>query len=269
MAFKTTLRQKKHATFVAFSARAFAEKAGAIVLAKLNELLEEGETMPDVVVFQRLLGRYLEKRSQLLAEVDARYSEEQRIARALRLERQQQTAKVRDALRDARYLLDRRVGKTESSLHLKERDFARRDALSLVQLAHEAAVALRDPKVAWEPSALAGVETGSATLADALEREAGRLQQLSEEQEILQTRLKQAGLEEKAAELEKAKVAIRGGATLLAGLYTFADMPFHAQRVRLRSRKAVAEEEKPGGEETPTPPQGLATRQEEVIARLG
>jgi len=270
MASKTTLRNKKSATFVAWSARALAEKAGAVLRAKLQSLLAEGETMPEVVFFQELLGRYLEDRSLKLAEVDGRYSEEQRIGRALRLERQRQMVKVQTALRDARYLLDRRIGKDESSLHLKQRSFARRDAASLIQLAQEAAVALRDPKVAWEPAALTGVASGSATLAEALETEAGLLQQLSEDQETLQTRLKQAGLQEKAAELEKAKVAIRGAANLLAGLYTFADMPFHAQRVRLRSRKGPAgEEEKPTGEQPTLPPKALAPSQEEVIVRLG
>ncbi len=270
MAFKTTLRNKRNATFVAWSARALAERAGAVVLAKLQALLRPGETMPDVVLFQELLGRYLEERSRQLAEVDGRYSEEQRIGRALRLERQRQMKQVQNVLRDARNLLDRRIGKDESSLHLKQRSFARRDAVSLVQLAQEAAVALRDPKVAWEPAAISGVATGSATLAEALEREAGLLQQLSEDQENLQARLKQAGLEEKAAELEKAKVAIRGGATLLAGLYTFADMPFHAERVRLRGRKSpLNEDETPTGEPSPVPPKVQAEAPEEVIVRLG
>lgn len=269
MAFKTTLRNKRNATFVAWSARALAERAGAVVLAKLQTLLRENETMPEVVFFQELLGRYLEERSRQLAEVDGRYSEEQRIGRALRLERQRQMTQVQAILRDARNLLDRRIGKDESSLHLKERSFARRDALSLVQLAQEAAVALRDPKVAWDPAAISGVATGSATLAEALEREAAHLQRISEDQENLQARLKQAGLEEKAAELEKAKTAIRGAATLLAGLYTFADMPFHAQRVRLRGRKGpMSEEETPTGQETPAPPKALLQGQEEEIVRV-
>ncbi len=171
-----------------------------------------GEVLPDLVFFQELLGRYLDLCSRQLAQVDGRNSEDRRQGRALRQERERQMTKVRGVLRDARYLLDRQLGRESSAVHLKDRTFARRDAASLVQLAREAATALRDPKVAWEPATLEGVGSGSAELAEVLDREARQLEQLSQDQEGLQSRQQQAGLEEKAAELEKAKVAIRGGA---------------------------------------------------------
>ncbi len=90
-----------------------------------------------------------------------------------------------------------------------------------------------------------------------LENEARQLQEAIDRQEGEQARQRQLGLEEKAAGLESAKKAIRGGAQLLAGLYTFADLPFHAERVRRRvSRKTAMPETETMGDNSPNVPPG-------------
>lgn len=250
MASKLSVQLKRDAVHVASSARSLADKVGATATAKLLPLVREGETMPDLTFFQELLGRYLDQRGQLMGEIDQKYAEEQRLRRGLRLERQRLEEQLVGTLRVVRYQLDRRLGK-DSVVHIKDRNFSRRGAASLIQLAREAATALRDPAVAWEQTGAQGGGESSAFLAETLEAEAKQLELLAEDKAGQQLRLVQTGLEEKLTEIETTVLTVRSASNLLAGLYGFADLPFHASRVRRRvPRKAAMEEEETEGMET-------------------
>lgn len=270
MAFKTTIKNQRLSHFVASSALGLADKVRDNLAEKLIGLLREGETLPDLKLLQLLVGRYLEARGTHLLGADDRYSNDQAIARDLRLEREALVSQLRLRLRDARHLFDRQLGRERSEAYLPQRGFSKLEAAELIRLAAQTVERLRDPEGAF--GSIAGIGVGTAAeVAEGLETEAAQLQTVLDRQEGLQARKKQQGLEEKGAEIEAAGKAIRSAAALLAGLYTFADLPFHARRVRRRvNRKGKLSEEgeAPSGEPTPAPPKALTPGQEEAIVRV-
>lgn len=261
MAFKTTIRNQRVSHFVASSAVGLADKVHQQVAEKLRRLLREGESLPDLKLLQDLLGRYLEERGSQLLEVDDRYSGDQILARDLQLERERLTQQLRLRLRDARQLFDR-LGREKSEVYLPKRSFSKLGAAELIRLANQAASVLRDPERSPERQAVVGAGSQAELLAG-LEAEAGQLQEVLDRKEGALARQKQIGLEEKSAEIEATGKAIRGAASLLAGLYTFAELPFHARRIRRRvNRKEAAGEE---GGATGAPPKAAASGGEEIV----
>lgn len=268
MSFKSTVRNQRVSHFVASSALGLAEKVSVKVAEKLGPKLREGEELPDLKLLQKLIARYLEDSGLQVLEVDDRYSNEQLIGRDLRIERKELTRQMRQRLRDIRYLFDRQLGAEKTRAYLPNRAFSRLEAAELIRLANQTLPVLRDPERGWQQIAVGGFDGSSASMADLVEAEARQLQEVLDRQEGPQARQTQIGLEEKSAELAASKLAIRGGASLLAGLYTFADLPFHAQRVRRRAgrKSTLPETEAPpaspspggpppvgGGKEVPTP----------------
>ena len=269
MAFKTTIKNQRLSHFVASSAVGFADKVHENLAAKLAGLLREGEILPDLRLLQELVARYLEDRGVQLLEADDRYSNDQVIARDLRLEREALVDQLRQRLTDVRHLFRRQLGRERAEAFLPQRTYSKLDAAELIRLATQAAELLRAPEGTLGRSTV-GALSGPAELADHLEAEAAQMQQLLDRQEGLHARKKQEALQEKSAEIEAATKAIRDAAGLLASLYIFADLPFHAQRVKRKvNRKAKSEEEAPTGEPNPVPPKALVPGQEEVIVRLG
>lgn len=253
MSFKQTVRNQRVSHFVASSALGLAEKVSGKVAEKLSPKLREGEVLPDLKLLQKLVARYLEDSGLQVLEVDDRYSNEQLVGRDLRIERKQMLAQLRLRLRDVRFLFDRQFGPEKTAAYLPKRAFSRLPAADLIRLANQAAMVLRDPERGWQQLAVGGFEGSSASLADQLEAETRQLQEVLDRQEGPQARLTQLGLEEKSAELAASSQAIRGGASLLAGLYTFADLPFHAQRVRRRASRRTTQPESEAPPASPSP----------------
>lgn len=260
MSFKQTVQNQRASHFVASSALGLADKVSVKVAEKLSPKLREGEQLPDLELLQKLIARYLEDSGLQVLEVDDRYSNEQLVGRDLRIERKQLIGQLRHRLRDVRYIFNRQLGSEKTAAYLPKQAFSRLPAAELIRLADQAAMVLRDPERGWQQLAVGGFEGSSASLADKLEAETRQLQEVVDRQEGTQARLKQIGLEEKSAELAASTQAIRGGASLLAGLYTFADLPFHAQRVRRRAsrRSTLPETEAPPASPSPggPPPTG-------------
>jgi hypothetical protein len=267
MAFKTTVKNQRLSHFVASSARSFAGKVQENLAGKLLGLLREGEILPDFKLLQELVGRFLEERGTQLLEADDRYSSDRVIARELRLDRVEQTRQLTLRLREARQLFDR-LGKERSEAVLPRRAFSKLSAAELIREANQAATILRDPERAGARVASVGASSQTELL-EGLEADARLLQEVLDRQEGLQARKKQLGLEEKSKEIAETELAIRAGASLLTGLYTFADLPFHAQRIRRRVSSRKAEKPEEGEMEGMTigaPDSPELT--EEVIARL-
>lgn len=273
MAFKTTVKNQRLTHFVASSARGFADKVRENLAGKLLGLLREGEILPDLKLLQELVGRFLEERGAQLLEADDRYSSDRVIARELKLDRVEQTRQLTLRLREARQLFDR-LGKERAEAVLPRRGFSKLSAAELIREANQAASILRDPERAGARIASVGASSQTELL-EGLEADARLLQEVLDRQEGLQARKKQLGLEEKSIEIAASDRAIRNAANLLASLYNFADLPFHAQRVRRRvSRKGKLPEEEAklgaeivgatGGESAG----GSVEEAEEVIARL-
>lgn len=250
MAFKTTVRHQRLSHFVASSALSLAEQVRDLVAAKLKNLLREGEVLPDFKLVQELIGRYLEMRGDSLLGADDRYSSDRTTARDLQLQRREWTRQLRDRLGDARHLINRQFGRERSEALLPQRRFSRLGAAELIRLASQTATILRDPdRNAERQSGFAD----PLEVAEGLETVAAHLQAVLDQKEGLQARKKQVGLAEKSAELEEVNKAIRSAASLLVGLYTFADLPFHAQRVRQNTnRKGKKPEEENGKAEAAT-----------------
>jgi hypothetical protein len=243
MSFRTTVKNQRLSHFVAASALGLADKVNGILAGKLGSLLREGEILPDLALLQQLIGRFLEERGIHLLGADDRYSNDQVIARDLRLEREALVGQLRLRLRDARHFFDRQLGKERSEAYLPNRNFSRLGAAELIRLANQAAALIRDSQGALARVTGIGVG-GPAELMTQLETEAAQLQEVLDRQEGQHARQKQQGLEEKTAEIAAAEKAIRNAANLLTGLYSFADLPFHAQRVRRRvNRKSNMPEE--------------------------
>lgn len=243
MSFKTTVKTQRLSHFVASSALGFADKVQEVLANKWSGLLREGESLPDIRLLQELLGRFLEQRGNQLLEADDRYSGDRVIARELQLERKEQVRLLRLRLREIRQFFDR-LGKDRSSALLPKRAFSALGAAELIREANQAALILGDPERSGARIASSGSASQAEMLAG-LEADARRLQEVLDRQEGLQARRKQIGLEVKAAETAATDLAVRGGVSLLAGLYSLADLPFHAQRIRRPSR---SKPEKPEGE---------------------
>ena len=248
MAFKTTVKKQRIGHFVAASAMEFAGKVRDLVAMKLAGLLREGENLPDVELLQVLVGRYLDQRGERLLEVDDRHTGDLSATGQLQVLRKERVAQLRLRLRDARYLLDRELGREHADALAPARSFSRLGAPSLVRVATQFATLLRNEERAL--GLVPGIGLRALEVVDSLEAATRELKEVIDQIEGLQARRKQAALEEKTAEIDAAEKATRHAAALLAGLYTFVDLPFHAKRLRRRSVRKAAMNEEEGGTDT-------------------
>jgi len=247
MAFKATVRNQRISHFVAASALGLAEKVSDTVGKKLETVLRDGETLPDLKLMQELVGRYLDERGLQLLEVDDRYSNDQVNGRDLQIERGELVKNLRRCLTQTLFFLDSQFGREKAEAYLPKRNFSKSPPAELLRLASQAILVLQDPQRAAPSIKAGGVSIPSADLVAGLETAARQLQELLDRLEGLQARQKQIRLEEKSAEIEASSTAIKGAVSLLGGFYIFADLPFHAQRLRRRvARRAPVPEEGAG-----------------------
>ena len=248
MAFKTTVKKQRIGHFVAASALEFAGKVRELLANKLASLLREGENLPDVELLQVLLSRFLDQRGERLLAVDDRHTSDLSAAGQLQVLRQEKIRQLRLRLSDARHLLDRQLGRERSDALIPTRNFTRLSPASLVRVATQVATLLRteERSLGLQP----GVGLRAEEVVESLEAGARELKEVIDQIEGLQARRKQAALEEKTAEIDAAEKATRHAAALLAGLYTFVDLPFHAKRLRRRSARKTTMTEEEGNTDT-------------------
>lgn len=253
MSTSMSVRLQGIASELAGSAFQLAAEVRSVVEQKLAPMLQAGENMPDLELFQQLVGRYLKAQGSKAVAVDVRHKKARVASRNVSALRRELMKKLRQRLRDVRYHLDRQFGPEVSRRLIEERNFSRPDVGGLVKLARQALEILREPQYAWtviDP----GLSTTSADLANAMEVEIQQLQEILDGASKTQKRERQIEQRLKGEELVTVHKDNVAAGSVLAGLYNFAGLPFHAQRLRLKSRKSAAgpaEETKPTPEEKP------------------
>lgn len=239
-----SVRLQEVASELAGSAFQLAAEVSAAVQQKLAPMLEEGEKMPDLGFVQQLVGRYLKSQGVKAVAAEVRHKKARVMSRNVSALRTELMAKLRARLRDVRYVLDRQFGAEASRRLIEERNFSQTNVRGLVKLARQALEILRDPNIAWNSIAAGGLTSSSSELADAMEAEVQQLQELLDGELKARKRDRQVEQRLKGEELSLVNQDNVGGASLLAGLYIFAGLPFHAQRLRVKIRRRGEEPEK-------------------------
>lgn len=202
--------------------------------------------MPNLSLFQELIGRLLETNSNAVVEVDGRYTSQLVTAAALRVQRDELVKKLRERMRDVRYLLTRSVEGGVYKAALRDRRISKVKPVSLLQGARDLVATLRDPELAVG-SADPALAASAVTFSAALEADAALFEQVMV-QLTPQKRAKQENLRAKTADLRAAAETNRRCAELLFGLYRVAGLDYHAERLRpkgRRKRMEVPEKEGP------------------------
>jgi hypothetical protein len=238
--FRATARRQIEATEVSASARQFKEQVHQAFKNLIAAQLQEGETMPDLSFLQELIGRLLDSGSSAVSEIDGRYTSQLVTVAALRAQRDDLVAKLRDRIRDVRYLLSRSVAGGVFKAALRDRRVSKVKPLSLLQGARDLVAILRDPELAVG-AADPALAVSAVAFAAALEADAAQLEPVLAQLAALQ-RAKQGDLGAKVADLRAAAETNRRCAELLFSLYRVVGLDFHAERVRPKNRRKRVEE---------------------------
>ena len=241
---KATIKSQREATEIAASAREFGGQVHNALEALLGSRLREGETFPDLGLFQELLGRLLDSSGDQMREVDVRYTGGRVNTAALRAQRNELSARLRQQLRDVRYLVDRSIASEAAKEALRDRRLSRASADRLVQGARNLINTLRDPKLALDQLGEGGVFTSVATIAANLEAQTNELDallvRLTPERKSSQNQLGS-----KVTEVQAVVASNQHCAEILYGLLRLAGLDFHAERLRPKARrKRVVDPEK-------------------------
>lgn len=238
--FRSTAQRQLEATEVSSSARQFKEQVQQALKTLLGVRLEDGETMPDLALLQELISRQLEATSEAVGAIDGRYTSQLVNAAALREQRDELAKKLRERMRDVRYLLSRSVTGGVLKAALRDRRLSKVKPVALLQGARDLVATLRDPELAVgaEDPALAA---SAVSFAAALEADAASFEQVMA-QLAPQKRAKQEELGAKVADLQASAETNRRYSELLFGLYRVAGLDYHAERLRPKARRKRMEE---------------------------
>lgn len=227
--FKIPSKHQQAALDIAASAAEFKEQANDGVANRFATVLEPGETSPDFLFAQELIGRLLGDVYQNLENAGSAQTSQLVAAAALRVQRDRVTVELRLRLRDARQLLDELVTSATARTVLPIRRFSNMAPAMLVQSARDVITALRNPNLGLEtePSMIFDATKLAATLETKANELASLLDQLAP-----QARATQAELGNKLAEIKSGADTHRRCADFLYGLYRLAGLDFHADRLR-------------------------------------
>lgn len=246
--FRVPDKQHREAIEIAASARQFKVQVQEALAARLAGKLQEGESLPDLTVFQEAIGRLLEENSAQIRDAALRHTQELANTSGLRAQRNQLVAGLRARLRDVRYLVDRSVDPATAKTALRDRRVSRVAPDLLIAGARELAVILRNPSHPWiGDNAVFGTAPEVAAM---LETEAGQLEELLFRL-APQKKASQEQLGAKKAEIEAVTETNRRCFDVLFGLYRLAGLDFHADRLRAKARRRKLEE--PEKSQPPSP----------------
>ena len=238
--FITTSQRQLEATDLASSARRFKDQVQRGLTTFLAPQLREGETMPDLVFFQELIGRALEASGSTVIDLDGRQTGELRNAAVLRARRNELAAALRKQMSDVRYLLERSLEGGVVKASLRKRRLSKVKPALLVLGARDLLGTLRDPQLAAQLAGNAVFASAEAIIAsleaDTTELEA-LLAQLSPQKKATQDELGA-----KVKDLRRMAENNRRCGELLYGLLRVAGEDFHADRLRPKARKKKLEE---------------------------
>jgi hypothetical protein len=227
--FKTPTKHHQKAIDLAASASRFDQQVNDGLARRLAPVLENGETSPDFLFAQELVGRLLHAVGRNLKERDGAQTQQLVAASALRGERNRVAGELRELLRTARVMLDGVLDPATARTILPVRRVSNMRPDSLVKSGRDVVAALRNPNlgIEVEPGSVFDVKGIAKTVEEKSEELATLLGQLAP-----QARNTQAELEAKLAEIDNAADTHRRCADFLYGLYRLAGLDFHAARLR-------------------------------------
>lgn len=215
----------------------------------LTPYLEAGETLPDIDLLQKLIGRLLADRQRELDAKDQQTHQSTGYAGLYRAQRNQAVKELREVLRSVRFFLDSTLGRGEGAKAGIGTGLSTMAPFQLLRTGEQIALLLAEPKMdfASKPSAMQ-----VATLAAQVSEKTRNLE------EILQRLTSEQGKElhyraSRQRSTDAAEKTLRRTAALLAGLYKFVNHDRLAKAVRpsFRRRKKA----KPPAEMPALPPE--------------
>lgn len=226
-----------------------AADVAAEIIEDLRSELQEGEVMPDLELLQKLIGRKVARVNNELEEGDNLRKHLKNIDRHRREVKHEVSQKLRQALVDVRYVLDRTRTKKEANAFFEGRsNLTRLKSPVLERVAARLVLLLNDPKLGWDKLADAGhranVDASRLRLDAALaEFEQAENESLPEKDALV------LALGKFERELEEKTVRLRRRLRLLAGCYQGAGFEREAAALVLRPRTPA----KPSEEQPPAP----------------
>jgi len=232
--FQTIAKPFYEAKELAASAEEFKGKVQAGLEELVAGALRDGETAPDLVFFQEILGRLLLTGCDQLSAIDDSYTVSRMTSAQLRDKRDELRDRLRELMVPIRLMLDLQRSDSAVKAALRDRRFSSAKPADLVFSARNLVAILRDPKVGLEGQEGPTFKAAS-TLANTVEEVAAELtevlNQLSPER-----RANQNSQGVKADEVDSAVTANRRCGNVLLALYRLCGLDYHADRLRQRVR---------------------------------
>ncbi len=241
MATLRVVRGAKLAGITAQSARSWAAPVSKKLEKVLEPFLEPGETLPDVLLLQKLIGRLLASRKEDLQESDQQNLSAVSQTRILRMRRDEVAKELREVLRAARFYFEHKNGRGEGARlgignglsYMSPVNLARTGVYIATQLEADR---LHQGSQAESLLPAENLEIAVRQKTAELEEVLGLLQPQSSRENLSRAK--------KYRSTEATEKAIRAGSAVLAGLYKLSEFEGLAEKVRpvfrRRRRKSKA-----------------------------
>lgn len=241
----TVSRRFQHLVEASGQAINLAPAVAEIIAERLRAVLREGETLPDIAFLQTLIGRSLDLLNEQLEAGDQLRKHNKNIARHRREVLEKASTKMRSALVDVRFILDRTLSKREAKAVFEGRgNLTRLKSPVLERVSERLVRLLEDPKFGWDGLADSGhratAEASRLRLEAALtEFEQAQVDTQPERDALL---LAQGSFER---EYEQKGTWLRDLVRLLRGVYLGVGFEREAAALILRRRKSASATEEP------------------------
>lgn len=248
MLSKMVTDRRRSARFVEVAALTHAEEAAAALAPLLEAELAEGETLPDLALLQRLLGRALATQSAAMVAADELHNAELDDDFAPRSRRDEVTAELYRRLVGIRGAAAELYGAERSAALLGVDGATAQQPDALRRQAERLMARLRDPAFELPPPLLPGVAVDPASWVEILEPAATAVGEVLRELDR-ETREAETSFKNKTAAMAAYDRVFLSVARLLEALYRSAGEELLADRVRPSGRR-------PGETAEPPPVEG-------------
>lgn len=227
----------------------------------LQPFLEEGEVMPDFVLFQTLISRALAQVSRELDDADHQRKHFKNIDSFHKEALDKAAVRLRSALADVRYILDRTLSKKQATAFFEGRSNLTRLGTPVIERVSARLLSLlSDPKLGWDQLEDEGYRATAEASRVRLEKvladfEQAKAERLPERDKLVLAKGKFD------RDLEEKKVRLQRRLRILRGLYEGAGFMREAAALVLKRRAAP----KPPAEE---PPKAAEGPREKLAAEL-
>ncbi len=236
MASKLVTDREKSARAVVAAADTHARQAASAVDKKLSKYLKTGETMPDLALLARLVGRSIGSTSEALVKADRAHEAELGDDTAPREARDQAASQVRAVLVDLRAAIDVTYG-TPGLTRLGLNTAAPIDPSVLAAQGHTVLDALTDDSVKLPKRRREGMKLDRQAFARELQSSLPALDKALS-QVAKEAREAEGTLSAKQKAMADYDAAFSLGATWLSATFSLAAMDTEAAKVRPSTRRA-------------------------------